>query len=626
VNGARAAAAAAALGALLVVQSAAAELKLSTQVSPRKVEIGERFEARLSITSDGPEKIGDPQLALPDGVRAYGQSMAQGGGVTITWMLRASRAGKFRIGPASILTANGRRNDKPVTVEVVAQGTLSHKQPPLGGQPMDPLDMLRGFGGRFPGMPGIPGFPGFPDEPEAAPQLPALPEEYKVERALDPIAFLRATALPRKVVVGEQVTLTGYAYTGRGDYLTAFFSEPSRDDFLAVTLGDEDGSAQYPFDLDGQRWRVSKIASYALFPLRAGRLKIGSMTLGFAGPNYSGGPQGLLRKSAPLEVDVVEPPVQGRPPGYHLGDVGNFRLSVQVQPREVPVQGSISIVAKLEGSGNFPFTLLVPERDGVHFLEPQLVEQIGPQGGAVQGFRSFTYVVELTQPGELDLGEITLPFYDAKARAYGVARAALGRVKVTGSVKPTPAGAKSPSAGPSLKALLQPPAKLTPTSTAARSYWPSRASYWLLLFALPLSAVLGFALTDLARLLQRRLSERRGSLTSALDQALAQLAEATRAGQVADVAGAAERALFLAIERATGLKARGVLKTELAQTLARAQVPRDLAEQAAQQLGRCDELRFAGEAVELQSFSAEVRAICQQLGPRKAPPSPGETP
>jgi hypothetical protein len=622
VNGARAAAAAAALGVLLVVQSAVAEVTLRTDVSPRKVEIGDRFVARLSITSDGREQISDPELTIPDGVRSFGQSVSQGAGVTISWMLTANRAGKYRIGPASVMTSKGRRSDKPITVEVVAQGTLTNKQPPLGGQPVDPFSILRGFGGsRFPGLPG---FPGFPDEPEGAPELPTLPPEYKVEHAPDPIAFLRAAAVPTRVVVGEQVTLTGYAYAGRGEYLTASFAEPSRDDFLAVNLGDEDGSAQYPFDLDGNRWLVSKIASYALFPLKAGRLKVGSMTLGFAGPHYSNGAQGLLRKSAPLEIDVVEPPVQGRPPGYHLGDVGNFRLSVQVQPREVPVGGSIAVVAKLEGTGNFPFTLLVPEQDGVHFLEPQLVEQIGPERGQVKGFRTFTYVVELTRPGELDLGDISLPFYDAKARAYGVARAPLGRVKVTGSAKPAPATAPSANGGPSLKALLNPPAQMGASRSSAPRYLPSRGGYWLLLLGLPLSTVLGFALSDLARLLRRRLSERRGSLTSALEQALAQLAAAARAGEAASVAGAAERALFLAIERATGLKARGVLKTALADTLVQAELPRDAAELATRLLGHCDELRFAGAAVDLASFSAEVRALCQRLGQRKPPVAPGE--
>ena len=76
--------------------------------------------------------------------------------------------------------------------------------------------------------------------------------------------------------------------------------------------------------------------------------------------------------------------------------------------------------------------------------------------------------------------------------------------------------------------------------------------------------------------------------------------------------------LVLAIERATGLKARGVLKEELASTLERHGVEAKLAEQATQLLARCDELRFAGEALDLPSFGAEVREISQKLGQRKA--------
>ena len=49
-----------------------------------------------------------------------------------------------------------------------------------------------------------------------------------------------------------------------------------------------------------------------------------------------------------------------------------------------------------------------------------------------------------------------------------------------------------------------------------------------------------------------------------------------------------------------------------------------LSRQAAALLGRFDELRFAGEAVELPVFIREVRNVCQALAthkPRKPEPS-----
>ena len=56
----------------------------------------------------------------------------------------------------------------------------------------------------------------------------------------------------------------------------------------------------------------------------------------------------------------------------------------------------------------------------------------------------------------------------------------------------------------------------------------------------------------------------------------------------------------------------------LTQALATAEVPADVAERTARLLGDCDQLRFAGEAVELARFAAEVREICHKLGTRKA--------
>ncbi|MDF3070252.1 MAG: hypothetical protein K0R38_5853 [Polyangiaceae bacterium] len=617
---------AAAVASLVATSPARGEVSMSTEVRPRQVEVGARFLLQLRANATAGEQVGTPTLKLPPGITGSGPNMGQQSqisivngrmtqsvGITATWSLSASKPGRYSLGPVTVRTDRGVVSDRVVTVEVVPQGSLPA---PLGGQPapFDPFNMLRGMGG--PGLPGFPGFPGMDDAPPP-PQLPELPNEFKVERPLDPIAFLRARGVPKKVVVGEQVTLGVYAYAGRGTFEPGVMGEPSRDDFLAFNLMEDARQLQgYQFDLDGQRWITAKIAEFALFPLKAGKLKAGVMTMGFVGRNYSRDARGLERTSRPIEIRVVEPPLEGRPPGYKLGDVGtDYRLSVEVAPREVPAGGSIAVVAKLKGVGNLPFSLLVPEQNGVRFLEPQLVEQIAPQRGVVQGFRTFTYVVELTEPGERDLGEISLPYWDPKAKEYGVARASLGVVKVTGTAKPEPvSGDAGATPVARLKSLVTPPEKLGSARPAARSEWAAQRSYWLLLLGLPLTALLGFALTDFVKGLRQRLAQRSGSLTAALEDAQSQLNRAAREGDAAKTASAAERALFLGIEKGTGIKGRGVLKTKLAEALKEANVPSDDAEEAARLLARCDELRFAGEAVDLSQLASEVQAVCRRLG------------
>jgi hypothetical protein len=611
---------------VVVARPALAQVRLQTELNPRQVEVGDRFMFRLRAMSDSTDPPQDPQLKLPPGITGSGPNvgsqsqvsivngrMTQSVGITATWILTATRAGKFKLGPASVQTSTGRSADRVVTVEVVPKGSMPQTPPPLAGQPFDPFNMLRGFGRSPFGMPGFPDL----DEPQQEPQLPLLPDEYKIEHTLDPMAFLRARAVPRKVVVGEQVTLSVYAYAGRGNFEPGTATEPSRNDFLAFNLMDPAQQLSgYQFDLNGQRWITVKIQEFALFPLKSGTLKAGEMTFGFRGRSYSKDPQGLERKSAPVEITVVEPPLEGRPPGYHLGDVGRYTLSARTEPREVPAGGSVSVVAKLEGTGNLPYSLVVPERRGVRFLEPQLVDQVAPKQGVVQGFRTFTYVVELNEPGEQDLGEISLPYYDAKARAYGVARASLGSVKVTGVAKP--AAQDKQANGQRLRGLVSPASKLSSFRSSSDGYWPSRPGYWIALLGVPVAAVLGFALSDLSKLLRRRRQERRGSLAAALDDALGQLGAAAKAQDTAAGASAAERALFLAIQKGTAIKARGLLKDQLPLALASAGIPQELAEHTRDLLARCDQLRFAGEALDLSSFVDDVRETCRKLGASKA--------
>lgn len=603
--------------------TARAQLTLNVEVRPRQVEVGSRFLVQMRTNVSG-DQIGTPTLKPPAGISGTGPQIGQQAQVSFvngqvtqsvvlsaTWSLVAAKPGTYKLGPITVETGKGVVKSRVVTVEVVPQGSLPA---PLAGQPaLDPFDLLRGMGG--PGFPGFPGFPSLGDDEPESPQLPELPEDYKVERPLDPIAFLRVRAVPRKVVVGQQVTLGVYAYGSRGGFNTGMTTDPSRNDFLAINLMEDTRDSPHPFELDGKVWVATKVTELALFPLKAGKLRAGEMTASFVGRGYSRDQGGLERKAQPLDIRVVEPPLEDRPPGYRIGDVGtDYRLSVQVEPREIPAGGSISVVAKLKGIGNLPYSLLLPEQNGVRFLEPQLVDQIAPQRGVVQGFRTFTYVVELSEPGERDLGEITLPYWDPEAKAYAIARASLGKIKVTGTVKPqAPASALSEGAA-RLKGLITPPPQLRLDGTKAAREWPAQRGYWLLLIGLPLTATLAFVLTDLARRMKTKMAARSGSLATALNEALAQLAQAASANDAAGAASAAERALFLAIEKGTGIKGRGVLKAQLSRTLSEAKVESPTAEQAAELLDRCDELRFAGEAADLTTFAADVRAACKKLG------------
>src|SRR6185436_7075070 len=106
--------------------------------------------------------------------------------------------------------------------------------------------------------------------------------------------------------VGQQITLDIYAYGGRGPFRNQGVTEPSRPDFLAFAIEDNDGSDFQRLPIGDAIWVAQRVRQYALFPLRSGKLPIGAVEVLFGGDHY-GGRRALSRSSAPLTVMVDEP-------------------------------------------------------------------------------------------------------------------------------------------------------------------------------------------------------------------------------------------------------------------------------------------------------------------------------
>lgn len=603
---------------IAVVSMAHAEVGLQTRVSTQRPEVGESFTLQLTALSDGDELPSSPSLAPVAGFSINGPSITSqqqvsiaGGrithrrGITATWTLVPSRVGRAALGPPSVVVGGRRVTGDRVNVEVVPAGQGGRK-PGGAFDPFAPFPM--------PGLPRLPGLPQIDDlEIPELENVPPFPEELRTERALDPYAFLRAVATPTRVVVGEQVTLEIFAYGRYGPFREASTSEPSRPDFLAHTLIENSyGERAHRVPIDGQLWLAQKVREVALFPIRAGTLVIGPMRMGFEGRGYpSAGGKGLQRESEPLQIVVTEPPIAGRPAGYAIGDVGQFSLTASVEPREVVAGDAIGVIATLDGTGNLPSKLKLPTRHGVEWLEPTLVDNIEVRGSSLGGTRKFTYVVHMNEPGRIDLGELTLPFWDPSRGAYRVARAPLGSI----DVKPNPKGNPEPKTKETdrLAGLLAPRKELG-APPAAQRHWADSPWYWLLLMLGPAIIVIGTASARGGRKLRERLARARESASTV---AARELGEAKRAPDLGAIAGHVERALIAAIESKTGLRARGILREKLPGELEGAGIAPEVASELAALLDACDEIRFTHESdIETGDLVARAESALAALAKR----------
>jgi hypothetical protein len=321
--------------------------------------------------------------------------------------------------------------------------------------------------------------------------------------------------------------------------------------------------------------------------------------------------KGGRRESEPLKVRVSEPPVAGRPLGYAIGDVGRFELSAEVAPREIEQDDALGVTVNLAGTGNLPSTLPLPQRQGVEWLEPQLREKLGAvRGEKFGGTRTFSYVVRVHKAGDVDLGELTLPFWDADAGKYGVARVPLGPVRVKAVARAQAQNAASPN--DPLQGLPAPCAKRE-GAPAARAHLADSHLFWLGLAATPLA----FGVVMAGRAARKRIAAIKTRAPSPKAEMKERIAAAAAACAGEDGRkGDAEivRALEAASLAMLGVNLRGETSDRVAAQLADAGVDEVVARRA-QEIYRASEgARFSPEAPELGAVRERWRAAREIIG------------
>ncbi len=556
--------------------------RVSFRLSSREVRVGEPFTATMLIRSQGSQQPpsepalridrsvrgGPPSTTMSARVEVVNGRMIQDVTLTATWQLVATREGKLEIGPASFHW-NGRTYETQREHVVVEKGGASPS-------PIDPQG----------------------DDAPPAPTEPGV----SLDEPLEPIAFLRAVVDKDRAVVGEQVTMTVQLYLqrrARALPLPTDPHEPNGVDFSQRVLSTGEPDAR-PVSLGGAAWTVQTLRKIAFFPLHAGELGIEPMSLTLEGDGLRGRGVGggLVRTAQRVVIHVTEPPADGRPPGYRIGDVGSYALDAEVEPRAVPAGGSVAVRILLRGTGNLPFDVRLPEKPGLTFLESERRELWDTRGDVVGGARVLTYLARLDEPGTTSLGDVLLPHWDPRAGAYRVARASLGVVQVLPGD-----GARPPTRAPDdpLARIGPPRATLGPI---APPLLPLRVRHgaWLVGLSLPFAALA----LELSRTALRRLRKRPPP-----DSSAARLSRALGKGQPRDAAFA-DKVLRLAVEARAGIGG-SMLLDELGDALIDAGVPQALALEVVDALRRAEDARYAPDGREDPALVTEAERLARRL-------------
>ncbi|MDP8999210.1 MAG: BatD family protein [Myxococcota bacterium] len=587
--------------------------QITAEAEPSTVGVGDIVQLVLSATS-GEVLPADPQPGPTPGfvVRGVSGSPSQAHIIingsrtdrytlTTTWAIQAKRVGTFRIGPPSIVVGGTRYTSRVLTVTVVPAGQAPRAAaspspfPQFGQNPFGPSSPFDLWKGLVPGMD--------IDNPMQPPQTITHDPKLSLDAPRGSFYFLHATVDRTTAVVGEQVTFSVFEYIDAGATRVEVNEEDVHDataaDFVKHPLMHED--QEVPVlgyaAVGGRTWVVKLVRRWALFPIRSGDLVIGPMHVSLLRPQDPAGP---TRASETLHVRVAEPPLIGRPPGYVLGDVGRFSLTAQVSPREVEQDGAIGVHVEVSGTGNLPSAIATPAREGTDWLAPETHDELGPTGrDAFGGKRTFDFVVRVRRAGQVDMGDLTLPFWDPEAKKYQIARASLGVIRVARSATGNRASEdKTQDILPGLPA----PRDALEGSRGARTHPDDSPLFWVAgIGAWPLA----FGVAAVGRGAALRIANARRTRRASPAKELRQRLAAARTACHAEDARTADAAIARALEAATvahaGINIRGVMAGEVLDRLERAGVDRAAASSIADLLRECEAARFAPDAADISA-------------------------
>ncbi len=496
---------------------AAKPVQVTSSVDRSQMGVGDTFTYTIQVSSEESVSTVEPKLPELSGFELINSwtgvesrsSFANGTFEVVqsrqfNYMLSVQKAGTFTLGAATVMVDGKPFATQPIQIQVLEgravppQAGQGQQPPPDSFQDMDDIfnQLLRRRVGQ-----GTRTQPTNPDE----------------------AFFIQVEVDKETAYVGEQITATWYLYT-RGQIhdidtlkypsLSGFWKE---DIELATRLNFQQEV------VNGIAYQRALLASYALFPIKAGNVMIDAYkakctvtvptSFGFSRPYL------FTKSSKPISIQVMDVPTDGRPPDF-TGAVGQFSAVSKVDQTTVVAHQPLSLKVKFEGRGNAKLIDL-PALNFPPSLEIYDTKNESKFFKEGTSFKEFELILIPRQAGPLTIPPIQISaFNPATKQFYPVASQALNLTILPGTA---PAGAVgNPVAGETPQAPKLEPAlpQISLEWEAGGWHLPFPKTFaWTFVYAIVL-AVLAFRLLieggfirrrrDLRKLAQKRLEKIKG--------------------------------------------------------------------------------------------------------------------
>ncbi len=424
--------------------------------------------------------------------------------------------------------------------------------------------------------------------------------------------FVHAVADKLKTYVGEQVTITWYLYyKSPVARKAAIVTRPTTDNFFSEEIPFRVRTSTHT-TIGGQVFTVTPIIRRALFPLKAGRLRVGALGVEAYLDYY----QKVLRRSAVVSIEAVELPTKNVPAGFHPKNVGQFKVTAELGQSRIDAHSATSLKVTVGGTG-FMQGLKVDRIKQIPGFKIRFAGQKTEMASGVQlgGKHIHEYVLIPTAVGAQKVPPICFPHFDPKLARYVTnACSKPVEVMVTGKLA-TSAGSTLAGGGTDnelrrrLKPILQ--ASHLRNRTTRRLH----KTPWLLwlLMLLPLLVLLSIVLVRVVRSLDRdtgsrRRRQARGHARRRLRLAASYIKDGDRVSFFTEIASVIQELLTARL----GVRVQGITTGSLEALLEESEMSGALKERLLRDLEVCDFARFAPAAAgesEMQDVLARTRKL-----------------